>query len=250
MSTFTLADDDYAEENMRLTNHRQVAVDSVHILVLRIVGSLCLLFGLIELGVGGALYNYLSNVKSGAWWAGIFTITAGLSALISLNRKWVIGTCFFSSIATVVALAGAVIDGLASTKFISLTACSYTSEADPKGINFGEKSDYTSAEKCELDGPYVANACYCVTAGGKSCGTYSLSTYAVKAKQNCANILGNYANTLSASTAVCVITFIILFFLAIFTCIILLCPHKSPIIVAQKKNEAEKIDIGFDTTLV
>jgi hypothetical protein len=242
-----MADEDY-QENMRLTNHKHVAVDSVHILVLRIIGSLCLLFGLIELGVGGALYNYLSNVKSGAWWAGIFTITTGLSALISLNRKWVIGTCFFSSIATLVALVGAVIDGLASTKFISLTACSYTSNGI--SINFGEKSDYASADKCELNGPFVADACYCVTAGGKSCGTYSLSPFAVKAKQNCANILGNYANTLSASTAVCVITFIILFFLSIFTCIILLCPHKSPIIVAQKKNEAERIDIGFDTTLV
>jgi hypothetical protein len=238
-----MADEDY-QENMRLTNHKHVAVDSVHILVLRIIGSLCLLFGLIELGVGGALYNYLSNVKSGAWWAGIFTITTGLSALISLNRKWVIGTCFFSSIATLVALVGAVMDGLASTKFISLTAC------NGSGTNFGEKSDYASSDKCELSEPFVADACYCVTAGGKSCGTYSLSPFAVKAKQNCANILGNYANTLSASTAVCVIIFIILFFLSIFTCIILLCPHKSPIIVAQKKNEAERIDIGFDTTLV
>lgn len=243
-----MADEDYAEENMRLTNHRHVAVDSVHILVLRIIGSLCLLFGLIELGVGGALYNYLSNVKSGAWWAGIFTITTGISALISLNRKWVIGTCFFSSIAALVALAGAVIDGIASTKFISLTACSYTSNGI--SYNYGEKSDYGSSNKCESAGPFVEDACYCVAAGGKSCGTYSLSTFAVKAKQNCANILGNYANTLSASTAVCVITFIILFFLSIFTCTILLCPHKSPIIVGQKKNEAERIDIGFDTTLV
>lgn len=243
-----MADEDYAQENMRLTNNRQVVVDSVHILVLRIIGSLCLLFGLIELGVGGALYNYLSNVKNGAWWCGIFTIATGISSLISLNRKWVISTCVLSVIATLVALAGAIADGIQSTKFIDLTACSYTS--NDIGYNFGEQGDYPSANKCENAGPIVKEACYCVSARGKTCGTYSLSTFAIKAKQNCANVLGNYANTLSASTAVCVILFIILFFLSVFTCTILLCPHKSPIIVAQKKNEAERIDIGFDTTLV
>lgn len=243
-----MADEDYAQENMRLTNNRHVVVDSVHILVLRIIGSLCLLFGLIELGVGGALYNYLSNVKNGAWWCGIFTIATGISSLISLNRKWVISTCVLSVLTTLVALVGAIVDGIQSTKFIDLTACSYTS--NNIGYNFGEQGDYSFSNACEKKGPFVKEACYCVSAKGKTCGTYSLSPYALKAKQNCANVLGNYANTLSASTAVCVILFITLFFLSVFTCTILLCPHKSPIIVAQKKNEAERIDIGFDTTLV
>ena len=232
---------------MRLTNHKHINVDSVHILVLRIIGSLCLLFGLIELGGGGALYNYLSNVKNGAWWCGIFTIATGICSIISLNRKWVIGTCVLSSITTLVALIGAIVDGIQSTTFINLTACSYTSNIS---YNYGDKRDYKYSDICEANGPFVENACYCVSSRGRTCKSYSLSSFAIKAKQNCANILGNYANTLSASTAVCVIIFIILFFLSVFTCTILICPHKSPIIVAQKKNEAERIDIGFDTTLV
>ena len=244
-----MADEDYAQENMRLTNsNRHVAVDSVHILVLRIIGSMCLLFGLIELGVGGFIYNYLSNVKAGAWWCGIFTITTGIFSVISLNRKWVIGTCVFSSISTLVALVGAVLDGMSSKKFVNLTACSYTS--GKISYNYGEKEDYPYSDLCESNGPFISEACYCVNAHGRTCGAYSLSKYAIEAKQNCANVLGNYANTLSASTAVCVILFLILLFLSLFTCTILMCPHRSPIIVTQKKNEAERIDVGFDTTLV
>ena len=40
--------------------------DSVHVMVLRIIGSLALIFRVIELGLGGGLFNYLSNQKYGA----------------------------------------------------------------------------------------------------------------------------------------------------------------------------------------
>ena len=171
-----------------------------------------------------------------------------LPTVRELSRSLGVSPTTVSEAWQTLALVGAIVDGIQSTKFIDLTACSYTS--NKIGYNFGEQGDYKFSNACENKGPFVKEACYCVSAGGKTCGTYSLSPYALKAKQNCANVLGNYANTLSASTAVCVILFIVLFFLSVFTCTILLCPHKSPIIVAQKKNEAERIDIGFDTTLV
>ena len=36
-------------------------------MVIRIIGSLAPIFGVIELGLGGGLFNYLSNQKYGAW---------------------------------------------------------------------------------------------------------------------------------------------------------------------------------------
>jgi hypothetical protein len=212
-------------------------LDSVHALLLRIIGVICIIFGLIEFGVGGAIHNYLTNVTYGAWWCAILVIAAGITAVVSLDRKWVVSTCVFASVSCLITLVGTVLDGIQSTKFLALTACSSNGK-----YNYGDAADYNAADACELSFNSVDNGCYCVSKGGNNCAEYLLSPFAVEYKQNCGNILGNYANMLSASTAICVFSLIFVFFLAVLSCIILVCPSRT--VGARGKSNEGTIEVG------
>ena len=214
-------------------------LDSVHVLLMRIIGVLCIIFGLIEFGVGGGIHNYLTNVTYGAWWCAILTIAAGITAVVSLDRKWVVSTCVFASVSCLITLVGAVLDGIQSTRFMNLTACSSNNR-----FNYGDAADYAAADACEASYNSAFNGCYCVSKGGRNCGEYLLSPFAIEYKQNCGNILGNYANMLAASTAMCVISLILVFFLAVMTCTILVCPARSE--GARGKNSDGMIEVGVN----
>ena len=186
-----------------------------HVVSMRIVGVLCILFGIVEFGVGGAIHNYLSNITYGAWWSAILAVAAGITAVASLDRKWVVATCVFASIAFVMCLVGTVTDGPLSTKVLRMTACSSNSQ-----YNYGDEAYYAAANECEAKHNSNSRGCYCVDRRDR-CSEYILSRYAVEYNQNCGNILGNYANLLAASTAICALLSFLLFILSIMTCSIL-----------------------------
>ena len=239
------------EHDFRLPEHASsydadFSVDSVHVLVLRVIGGLCLLFGLIELGVGGAVYNYLSNVRTGAWWCGISTIATGIISATSLNRKWVITTFVFASLSTIIAVLGAVMDGLRGSSFLSITACSSYDSATRTNSNFGDSGNYDYAKSCRERLIAAPSTCYCVSSMGKSCAAYTFSPYSKSAKQDCGNLMSQYSYSLITSSVTCAVSTIILFFLSIFTCILLFCPHRSPTIVSQTKAKAAENDFGID----
>ena len=239
------------ERDFRLPEHASsfdsdFSVDSVHVLILRVIGALCLLFGLIELGVGGAVYNYLSNVRTGAWWCGISTIATGIISATSLNRKWVITTFVFASLSTIIAVLGAVMDGIRGSSFLSITACSSYDSATRTNSNFGDMGNYDYAKSCRERLTAAPSTCYCVSKMGKSCAAYTFSSYAKSAKQDCGNLMGQYSYSLVASSVTCAMSTIILFFLSVFTCILLFCPHRSPTIVSQTKAKAAENDFGID----
>lgn len=48
-----------------------------HVLLLRITGGLCMLFGIIEVGLGASLYTFFSNFRAGAWWSVILVVWSG-----------------------------------------------------------------------------------------------------------------------------------------------------------------------------
>ena len=214
-------------------------LDSVQVFLTRIIGVLCIVFGLIEFGIGGAIHNFLTKTTYGSWWCGILVIAAGITAVVSLDRKWVVSTCVFASVSTLITFVGAVWDGIQSTRFLALTACS----SDGK-YNYGEPADYQYSDLCEASYNSVSNGCYCVTKGGKTCAEYLLSPFALEYKQNCGNILGNYANMLSASTAICVLSFILVLLLSILTCTILTCPSRTAG-TAGKHNDG-MIEVGVN----
>ena len=197
-------------------------LDSVQVFLLRIAGVLCIIFGLIEFGVGGAIHNFLTNVTYGSWWTAIFSISAGVTAVVSLDRKWVVSTCVLASVSILITLVGAVWDGIQSTRFLNLTACSSNGR-----FNYGDAADYDAANRCEASYSAKENGCYCVSKGGSDCAEYLLSPFALEYKQNCGNILGNYANMLSASTAICVLSLIFVSFLSAMTIAMLTCPTRS-----------------------
>lgn len=63
-----------------LDSDTSVATDDIHLMqlfVLRFAGALCLIFGSIELGLGGSLYDFFSDMQIGAWWSAILVVTAG-----------------------------------------------------------------------------------------------------------------------------------------------------------------------------
>lgn len=237
-----------SEHDFRLPEHVEsdYSVDSVHILVLRVIGALCLLFGLIELGVGGAVYNYLSNVRTGAWWCGISTIATGIISATALNRKWVITTFVFASLSTIIAVLGAVMDGIRGSSFLSLTACSSYDASTKTNNNYGDIANYDYAKSCRDRLVASPGTCYCVSTMGNSCSAYTFSSYAKSAKQDCGNLLGQYSYSLVTSSATCAVSTIILFSLSAFTCRILFFPHKSPSAMKKKKGHPGENDFGVN----
>jgi hypothetical protein len=224
--------------------NNDIRLDSVHSFLLKIGGTFCIIFGIIELGLGGTTYTYLENIKLGAWWCGILTIIAGCFAAAAYNRGFVVAACVLASISTVITLGGAIADGISAEYYQRLTACASIDAVTLLEFNYGLPEDYDYANDCQKKLSFVPNGCYCVSKGGKECKQLTLSQFATKNQQNCGNILGNYANTLSASTAFCVACLIMVFFISILTCTLLCCPSRSPTVRGRKLDNAEGADVG------
>lgn len=224
-------------------------LDSAHLLLLRIIGALCIIFSIIEICVGAAVYDYLLNLRLGAWWCGIPTLFAGICSALSLNRSYVIATCVFASLAFVITLAGAVTDGLSSTIFHGISACMTTDSFTDVKSFYGNAASYDAAEACQIaNSNSVINGCYCV--GAKSfCGEYTLSSSSIYAKQNCGNILTNYRGALATSTTFCVVSFVTVFCLSLITGTLLLCPTRSPIVTKRHRESAAVMEVGVNGEL-
>ena len=224
--------------------NNDIRLDSVHSFLLKIGGTFCIIFGIVELGLGGTTYTYLENIKLGAWWCGILTIVAGCFAAAAYNRGFVVAACVLASISTVITFGGAIADGISAEYYQRLTACASIDAVTLIEFNYGLPEDYDYANECQKKLSFVPNGCYCVSKGGKECRQLTLSQFATKNQQNCGNILGNYANTLSASTAFCVACLIMVFFISILTCTLLCCPSRSPTVRGRKLDNAEGADVG------
>lgn len=149
--------------------------DSVHILIIRIIGIVTLCFGFIEIGLGAGVFDFFREIHLGAWWVGMMCLFTAVSAVISLSRGWCIATCVLSWVSLIFCIAGAASDGLSSIHFGTLTACSTSSSQFGSITNYGMSKDYPSSNAClSTADSYAANACYCVSEGGRFCGTKSI----------------------------------------------------------------------------
>lgn len=200
--------------------------DSVHVLLLRIIGSFTLIFGVVEIGLGFGIFTFLNHMKLGAWWVGIITSIAGLCAIAAFNKGWVTATCVVASAACITAVVGAALDGIGSLTFQNLTACSSANNPNSQIYNYGSATDYQYSNAClAAASPLVPGVCYCVTSGGSACSALSLSGSALYYHQDCGNILTTYANSLTASTAFSVLCFVNVFTLFILSCVMLCCAN-------------------------
>ena len=213
------------------------------LLVLRLVGSVTIFLALFEFGLGGALYNFLINVKLGAWYVGILSFFAGICAVVSINKAWIISTFVIASAAAVVSVVGAALDGVSSHAFRAITACVSISDATSKYKHYGLQRDYAIAEECANSfTTVVSDGCYCVSRNRRTCNEYALSTYAKFYDQDCGNIITTYSDTMATSTAFCVFNFIVLFTLVVVAGFVLFVEGVDTSVVLTVSPKTEKID--------
>ena len=96
-----------------------------HEVAIRLVAACCIVFGVIEFGVGSAFFDFFKSgsvVPSftigfynsygfGAWWAAIITVIAGIFGLVARWRWTILTSCVMGALAVVPALIGATMDG-------------------------------------------------------------------------------------------------------------------------------------------
>lgn len=148
--------------------------DVPHVMLLRVAGILCVIFSTIELGLGGSLYTYFSNIRAGAWWSVVLVILSGLLSLKVPSRQRVSFICMVSSVGVVIAVIGAISDGSGSAIIRSLTACGEpykNSNGDQQQPRYyGKVEDYDNPGKCmqtAIDaGKLINNSCYCSDSRG------------------------------------------------------------------------------------
>ena len=100
--------------------------------VILVVCLICFLVGTTELAVGIVEFMYFDAIPktfvtyAGSFWAGCFPILGAFAVFIGMRKQYhkaLIAGWVFALIAACLAIAGTVLDGMASTQFASLTAC-------------------------------------------------------------------------------------------------------------------------------
>ena len=169
-----------------------------------IVAIFYLLFGIIEIGLGASVFGYFDNVKSGAWWVGVVLILAVL-----LQHKVYIS--YLSALAgCVAAIIGAILDGISSAHFRSITACASQHSDNSGTMYWGNPEHYSLAVTCLSSAVVIVpDGCYCVSTNPKSCNEYTLSSLRTLIKYDCGNIMTTYSMTMTASCIFCVFCFIV-----------------------------------------
>lgn len=176
---------------------------------MRVIAFIAIFFGIIEIGIGISVYNFVPNLHVGGWWAGLVVLINGILGLVSYPRGTVIASCLLSIIAIIISLVAAILDGVAVGILENQRAC-----VTPGGIHAGASDYYTDADSCYINNIDVNFDCYCTD--GYSCYGYS-------GQPNCSDILGQYKALLRASTAICTVITVVMFVFSLLTCASLCC---------------------------
>ena len=204
--------------------------DSTHVKCFRVLGSLAIFFSILEFALGGSVYNFISNVQLGTWWAGLLAIIAGVTGIGSNNRGWATATCILASLATVIAAIAAGVEGANLNVFQNLTACARKDSSGNIEV-YGNHAEHKYAKMCvnNVRDEYVVNGCYCVAPKGLICNQYSLSKFATNYKYGCGNILDDFTNYLITSLTFNIVIGVICLTLSIISCVVICCPRRSPL---------------------
>jgi len=192
--------------------------DMPYALPMRVLGIFLVLFSIIELGVGGAVYGYLQNVSVGAWWCAMFTLITGFFAISSKNRNMVIAGCVASVISVILTLVGASVDGSAHSVFAGELGCLNTNTFTYTGSSTAKQSAYYCAGVYNYYTYTSADSWQCVCTDNTLCYGYNLVS-----GNNCGGILLTYTPNLGASTAFCSILCIMVFAYSVLTCCTVCC---------------------------
>ena len=148
---------------------------------MRIFGAILIIFSVIEFGIGAAAHSYLSSPKIylGSWWSGLAALITGICAVLKKTRGVVILIITFGTIASVIAVAGVVIDALAAADFENLIACGQM--GSNLALTYSEGTSYTEMNTIYYTcfNNYVAtsyDSCYCISSSTSGCQTYGLNS--------------------------------------------------------------------------
>jgi len=113
---YETASDQVLPPEQRLLRRMRCVIHTLHF-----VGRSCIVVALCEVGIGGSIYSYFTNVHYGSWWSVVATALCGLWATSDSVR---LTTVFISSVVGVVtALVGAFEDYSGHLLIKSITAC-------------------------------------------------------------------------------------------------------------------------------
>ena len=201
-----------------------------------------LIFSIIELGVGGAVYNYLdSTYVCGVFWVSILTFAAAACAIVSENRDWIISTCVLASVSIPVTVTGLLIESGTLQHLSGISACrGYDGERYYNGPRYDRELQYCSALK-----PPGINDCYCGHKLEDDCTDIILKPIDASTKMTCGNIFTTYTGTLKASIGFCCLIIIFSFVISVMSCTILCCPTQlAPNQLEPKAEPFEEYTIG------
>eukprot|EP01038_Epipyxis_sp_PR26KG_P016408 gene16408-22373_t len=185
---------------------------------MRIFGGILLVLGIVEFGIGGTIYGFLTNVHLGGWWAGILAVVSAILALVSTNRAVVVTGGVFAGIGIIIAIIAAIVDGLSSNVFRAFDGCYNPTN----GQTYGDFNLFCSTITS------TSHNCWCYQTVSATSSTTCFG-YNLASGDNCDGILTKYAHLLSASTAFCSLIAIILLVYCIFTCVQCCCtPQEVP----------------------
>ena len=192
---------------------------------LRFIGSMCMIFSVIEFGIGSSVYSFLSSSyllqSRGSWWAGIFTFIAGLCACFANTRSAVIATAVFAAIGFCFAGLGTAVDGMETNTMLKYGSCGSINIGRNNTLTINGYSDLNGSQRClslhrDLSS-FSRSSCYCISIDGADCRRYNLRFDS----NTCNDLRGLYTTRLTASTAFCSINFLFGLVLTLLSCAIL-----------------------------
>ena len=134
--TLTPASDQVLPPEQRLLRRMRCVIHTLHF-----VGRSCIVVALCEVGIGGSIYSYFTNVHYGSWWSVVATALCGLWATSDSVR---LTTVFISSVVGVVtALVGAFEDYSGHVLIKSITACAGSTR---NNVPVGSASQSTASD--------------------------------------------------------------------------------------------------------
>jgi hypothetical protein len=207
---------------------------------IRVLGVCCLGVSIVELTIAVPLYEFLVNLRLGAWWAVVAIGFGGICSMIQKSRRWVTAGCVWSGLGCVLGILGSITDGIASKTFEHLTSCAQPTE-DAVVVQpleyYGTSSTFYSARQCfvsEVQYHSIATQnCYCAghlnqTEINSVCDLYILSDKAVGNGANCGDLLDYYTESLSTSGSLIFAATLLALCLSVLSCTTLCCVKPKP----------------------
>ena len=212
-----------------------------HVKLLKVLGTLTVMFSIVEACIGAVVYNFTVNYRLGAWWISILAFFAGFCAIQPRNRAWIAGACILASVSIAVTVTGSIVDSVAVSELNDLSACVHR---NPNNVHqhYGNSGDYSKADSClsQTSGILREDDCYCVNRARDTCYQFTISSSTKSYGMGCGNVINTYIKLLLTSAALSILTSICVTIISVISCTMLCCSTESTRIQYRRKKVGVK----------